>query len=140
MLIYLQAIGDPQDRTRFEAMYSAYRGLMFHVANRILQNPQDAEDCGHDFYYIEATAVAELFDVTGGVNFHEEANQLEFGAAPRKKDGQEDWSSGAQRAERFCAENINFPAEPKGITFFLLLFLVVIVYYCYINHKGEGVP
>lgn len=47
MLIYLQAIDDPEDRTRFEAMYSAYRGLMFHVANRILQNPQDAEDAVH---------------------------------------------------------------------------------------------
>ena len=47
MLIYLQAIDDPQDRTRFEAMYSAYRGLMFHVANRVLQNTQDAEDAVH---------------------------------------------------------------------------------------------
>ena len=37
MLVYLQAIDDPQDRTRFEAMYSAYRGLMFHMANRISQ-------------------------------------------------------------------------------------------------------
>ena len=48
---------------------------------------------GEIHYYIEAAAVAELFDVTGGVNFHEEANQLEFGAAPRKKDGKEDWSN-----------------------------------------------
>lgn len=48
---------------------------------------------GETHYYIEAAAVAELFDVTGGVNFHEEANQLEFGAAPRKKDGKEDWSN-----------------------------------------------
>ena len=47
MLVYLQAIDNPEDRTRFEAMYSAYRGLMFHVANRILQNPQDAEDAVH---------------------------------------------------------------------------------------------
>lgn len=47
MLVYLQAIDDPDDRTRFEAMYSAYRGLMFHVANRVLQNPQDAEDAVH---------------------------------------------------------------------------------------------
>lgn len=47
MLIYLQAIDDPEDRTRFEAMYSAYRGLMFRAANRILQNPQDAEDAVH---------------------------------------------------------------------------------------------
>ena len=34
MLVYLQAIDDPQDRTRFEAMYSAYRGLMFHEIGR----------------------------------------------------------------------------------------------------------
>ena len=47
MLIYLQAIDSPEDRTRFEALYTAYRGLMFHVANRILQNPQDAEDAVH---------------------------------------------------------------------------------------------
>ncbi|MCI9332024.1 MAG: sigma-70 family RNA polymerase sigma factor [Oscillibacter sp.] len=47
MLVYLQAIETAEDRTRFEAMYSAYRGLMFHVANRILQNPQDAEDAVH---------------------------------------------------------------------------------------------
>lgn len=52
-----------------------------------------ADSRGETHYYIEAAAVAELFDVTGGVNFHEEANQLEFGAAPRKKDGQEDWSN-----------------------------------------------
>lgn len=42
-----------------------------------------ADSKGGTHYYIEATAVAELFDVTGGVNFHEEANQLEFGAEGR---------------------------------------------------------
>lgn len=47
MLSCLQTIQDPEDRTRFEAMYSAYRGLMFHVANRVLQNAQDAEDAVH---------------------------------------------------------------------------------------------
>ena len=47
MLVYLQAIDNPEDRTRFEAMYSAYRGLMFHVARRILNNDQDAEDAVH---------------------------------------------------------------------------------------------
>ncbi len=39
-----------------------------------------ADSKGETHYYIEATAVAELFDVADGVNFHEEANQLEFGA------------------------------------------------------------
>lgn len=47
MLVYLQAMENQEDRTRFEALYTAYRGLMFHVANRILQNPQDAEDAVH---------------------------------------------------------------------------------------------
>ena len=47
MLIYLQAIDSPEDRTRFEALYTAYRGLMFHVAHRIRQNDQDAEDAVH---------------------------------------------------------------------------------------------
>lgn len=42
MLIYLQALDSAEDRTRFEALYTAYRGLMFHVARRILNNDQDA--------------------------------------------------------------------------------------------------
>ena len=50
MLVYLQSISGPEDRTRFEALYTAYRGLMFHVANRVLQNPQDAEDAVHQAF------------------------------------------------------------------------------------------
>lgn len=50
MLVYLQAIGDASDRTRFEALYLAYRGLMFHAANRILRNEQDAEDAVHQAF------------------------------------------------------------------------------------------
>ena len=50
MLLYLQAMDNQEDRTRFEALYTAYRGLMFHVANRILQNPQDAEDAVHQAF------------------------------------------------------------------------------------------
>lgn len=37
---------------------------------------------GETHYYIEATAVAEMFDVAQGVHFHEEINQLEFGYEP----------------------------------------------------------
>lgn len=47
MLIYLQALDSPEDRTRFESLYTAYRGLMFHVARQILCNEQDAEDAVH---------------------------------------------------------------------------------------------
>lgn len=47
MLIYLQALDSPEDRARFESLYTAYRGLMFHAARRILNNDQDAEDAVH---------------------------------------------------------------------------------------------
>lgn len=38
MLIYLQALDSAEDRTRFEALYTAYRGLMYHVAYGIEEN------------------------------------------------------------------------------------------------------
>lgn len=44
MLVYVQMLENEGDREKFEAMYWAYRGLLFHVSNRILQNVQDAED------------------------------------------------------------------------------------------------
>ena len=47
---------------------------------------------GDTHYYIEVTEAAELFDVTDGVNFHEEANQLEFGAVPRFRRDGEEWN------------------------------------------------
>lgn len=36
MLAYLQAIETPEARDRFEALYLAYRGLMYHVAYQVL--------------------------------------------------------------------------------------------------------
>lgn len=47
MLAYLQAIETPEERDRFEALYLTYQGLMYHVAYKVLQNPQDAEDAVH---------------------------------------------------------------------------------------------
>lgn len=44
MLIYLQMIETDADKSKFEQLYTAYRGLMFHVAMKLLQNPEDAED------------------------------------------------------------------------------------------------
>lgn len=65
------------------------------TAPKVLAYPDNK---GEVHYYIEATAVAELFDVTNGVNFHQEANQLEFGAKGRelrdkegKPTGEQDW-------------------------------------------------
>lgn len=50
MIIYLQMIDTPEDRSKFEQIYLEYRGLMFHVANEILHNEQDAEDAVHQAF------------------------------------------------------------------------------------------
>jgi len=47
LLVYLSAIDTAEDRARFEQLYRKYRGLMFHVANKILNNESDAEDAVH---------------------------------------------------------------------------------------------
>ena len=74
-----------------------------------------ADSKGEIHYYIEAAAVAELFDVTGGVNFHKEANQLEFGAAPRKtEDGREDWSNELYTIRERTDFKLSLISDDKG--------------------------
>lgn len=50
MMIYLQMIDSPEDRSKFEQIYMEYRSMMFHMANRILTNEQDAEDAVHEAF------------------------------------------------------------------------------------------
>ena len=50
MMIYLQMIYSPEDRSKFEQIYMEYRSMMFHMANRILTNEQDAEDAVHEAF------------------------------------------------------------------------------------------
>lgn len=50
MILYLQMIDAPKDRSKFERLYLAYRDLMFYVANQILHNEQDAEDAVHQAF------------------------------------------------------------------------------------------
>ena len=47
MLIYLQIIETPQDKSKFEAIYEEYYGLMYHTAYKYLKHEQDAEDAVH---------------------------------------------------------------------------------------------
>lgn len=47
MLIYLQAIETAQDKSKFEAIYEEYYGLMYHTAFKYLKHEQDAEDAVH---------------------------------------------------------------------------------------------
>ena len=47
MLVYLLMIDTEEKRIRFEDLYRKYRALMFHIANNILNNENDAEDAVH---------------------------------------------------------------------------------------------
>lgn len=48
--MYLAMIDSPDEKKKFEIIYQTYRQLMFYVANRILENDQDAEDVVHDAF------------------------------------------------------------------------------------------
>ena len=65
MLVYLQTMETESDRSRFEELYLTYRGLMFHVAERILKNPQDAEDAVHLAFCSIAEHMADIPEGTG---------------------------------------------------------------------------
>ena len=47
---YLQMLDTPEEKIQFEQIYLKYRGLMYHVAERILHNRQDAEDAVHNAF------------------------------------------------------------------------------------------
>ena len=50
MLIYLQMLETPEEKSLFEQIYLECCGLMFHVAYEILHNEQDAEDAVHQAF------------------------------------------------------------------------------------------
>lgn len=50
MLIYFSLIESDADKSKFEIIYYEYRDLMFYVANKILNNQQDAEDTVHQAF------------------------------------------------------------------------------------------
>lgn len=73
---------------------------------------------GETHYYIEATAVAELFDVHQGVNFHEEASQLEFAAAAHTNmDGEEVWDMfhSQERTDFHIVQTVDSNGDPLYI-------------------------
>lgn len=47
MLVALQMIETPEERTKLETIYNHYKDTMYAVAYKILRNPQDAEDAVH---------------------------------------------------------------------------------------------
>ena len=50
LALYLQMLDTPEEQSRFEQIYLKYRGLMYHVADGILHNRQDAEDAVHNAF------------------------------------------------------------------------------------------
>ena len=50
MLIYLQVIETPEDESKFVSIYKEYKGLMYYVAYKRLQQQQDAEDVVHHIF------------------------------------------------------------------------------------------
>lgn len=63
MLIYLQMIDDPQDRSKFEQLYLHYKGLMYYTANKILENDQDAEDAVHNAFISLIDNIQKISDI-----------------------------------------------------------------------------
>ena len=50
LVYYLQMLDTPEEKVKFEQIYLKYRGLMYHVAEDILHNRQDAEDAVHNAF------------------------------------------------------------------------------------------
>lgn len=62
MLVYLAVIDEPAQKTEFETVYHQYRGLMYYVAYRILNNASDAEDAVHDAFIKIAENMKKISD------------------------------------------------------------------------------
>lgn len=64
MIIYLQMLETPEEKSKFEQLYLEYKGLMFHVAYEILHNEQDAEDAVHQAFVKIAENIKKIDDPT----------------------------------------------------------------------------
>lgn len=62
MIMYLSMIDSPEDRSKFERLYTEYRDVMYYVAVKILQNEQDAEDAVHQAFL----KIAEKIEIVDG--------------------------------------------------------------------------
>lgn len=50
LMLYLEMLETPEEKVRFEEIYQNYRNMMFHVADHIFHNDQDAEDAVHNAF------------------------------------------------------------------------------------------
>lgn len=47
LIVYLQMLHSAPEQDKFRALYEAYSGLMYHVADRLLPDDAEAEDAVH---------------------------------------------------------------------------------------------
>ena len=64
MMIYMQVIETPEEKSKFEEIYLAYRGLMYHVAFTRMQHVQDAEDVVHHVFMKIAENIQKIEPVS----------------------------------------------------------------------------
>lgn len=104
LVYYLQMMDTPEEKIRFEQIYLNYRGLMYHVADGVLHNRQDAEDAVHNaflriikhFKRFQTTPVEDLAPQVAVIARNEAISLL------RKRKGDaplEDWDGLAASSE-----------------------------------------
>lgn len=60
MIVYLMMIDSPKEKSKFEKIYLEYKGLMYHVAYKILNNEFDAEDAVHSAFVKVAENISKI--------------------------------------------------------------------------------
>ena len=62
MLVYLQMIESPRERSKFEIIYNRYKDLMFSAAFAILGNGHEAEDAVHHAFLKIIENISKISD------------------------------------------------------------------------------
>lgn len=62
MLVYLQVVEEPEDRSKLQRVHDRYLGLMLYVARQVLGNEQDAEDAVQEAFYAIAKNISKISD------------------------------------------------------------------------------
>ena len=60
MLVYIQMIETPAEKSKFETIYLMYRQCMYQTAFSILKNSQDAEDAVHSAFVKIARSMQKI--------------------------------------------------------------------------------
>lgn len=62
MMLYMQMIETPAQRSKFEQIYTQYKQLMYATAYSIVRNEQDAEDAVHQAFLAILKNISKISD------------------------------------------------------------------------------